>query len=116
MVRLQVHAQFDNHASKTVKPFSLNIFYFNISHTYNIYIHNIIRIGTEAISLFNFSPYTQKKITIVMATSLSYVCFAITKSRNKPVRNFDNGCTPILQNMIVHGWTYNHEGMSYYGT
>ena len=51
-----------------------------------------------------------------MATSLSYVCFAITKSRNKPVRHFDNGCTPILQNMIVHGWTYNHEGMSYYGT
>ena len=56
--------------------FSLNIFYFNISHTYNIYIHNIIRIGTEAISLFNSSPYMQKKITIIMATSLSYVCFA----------------------------------------
>ena len=55
---------------------SLNIFYFNISHTYNVYIHNIIRIGREAISLFNSSPYMPKKINTIMATSLSYVCFA----------------------------------------
>ena len=75
------HSQYTN---TTINYVSLNIFYFNISHTYNIYIHNIIRIGTEAISLFNSSPYTQKKITIVMARfQLRMLCRDVIRKESK---------------------------------
>ena len=49
----------------------------------DIQLYNIIRIGTEAISLFNSSPYMLKKITIITATSLSYVCFAEISAATK---------------------------------
>ena len=41
MVRLQVHAQFDNHALKTVEPFSLNIYFIStFKHIQHITFEN----------------------------------------------------------------------------